>query len=642
MIEELSLENFRVFRNKTTFKFKPITILTGPNNSGKSSVNKALFLLQKTYMNNHSSEKENYFPKKLNFSGLDIDMANLAQIISYDSNNKTINFKFKIYNENLKESITISSSYSVIGKNSSKTDNPFENSFLFFGDLLNKASENNKTNNSILSSFSVEYKNKTIIDIKSNANNPIFFEEALEVNYDFSTLYKVFKEVLEAHYSPIPEKRRKITLDNEIRNFLRYLADTKHSFKNNKEYEFRSGIDGINLLVIDSLNDYIRSFMDKGLDETQISKKFFDAKVKDVLEIMGFIKNNYNQIHEDDILRLMTLQKYNSLYLGEKSSFIAKISSVILNDPDIPNSGQLMSFFDFLNSADNIYNLNDIPPGRMNGISVFISFVNKLLNDILYESQKAFSQFIKIPVVKLLNDTILKDSFTESLLKDIFENQDFFKSFETIDSKKEKSVFEQTSKTFSPHLKQFKFFKKWISKLSIADSIEVSVDEYNRTYKIWLIKSGKKIKINEVGLGVSQLTFLLSTISYLNVYVEKSFFLIEEPEANLHPKLQSMLADLFLDAHLYLNKKFIIETHSEYLIRKLQFLIAKGECKPEDVIIYYIDDPDPSKREEGAPQVREITIDKFGRMSQDFGKGFFDEADNLAIQLFQLNQQNFN
>lgn len=41
-LKGFGLENFRVFKDYTWFDFAPITILTGPNSSGKSSLIKAL------------------------------------------------------------------------------------------------------------------------------------------------------------------------------------------------------------------------------------------------------------------------------------------------------------------------------------------------------------------------------------------------------------------------------------------------------------------------------------------------------------------------------------------------------------------------------------------------------------------------
>jgi len=48
-LKGFGLENFRVFKDYTWFDFAPITILTGPNNSGKSSLLKAFLLLKDNF-----------------------------------------------------------------------------------------------------------------------------------------------------------------------------------------------------------------------------------------------------------------------------------------------------------------------------------------------------------------------------------------------------------------------------------------------------------------------------------------------------------------------------------------------------------------------------------------------------------------
>lgn len=45
-LKALTLTNFRVFKKETPIPFSPLTIITGANSSGKSSVFKALMLLQ--------------------------------------------------------------------------------------------------------------------------------------------------------------------------------------------------------------------------------------------------------------------------------------------------------------------------------------------------------------------------------------------------------------------------------------------------------------------------------------------------------------------------------------------------------------------------------------------------------------------
>jgi predicted ATPase len=156
-------------------------------------------------------------------------------------------------------------------------------------------------------------------------------------------------------------------------------------------------------------------------------------------------------------------------------------------------------------------------------------------------------------------------------------------------------------------------------------------------YNIQTIELGLRSLVEE-GFGISQILSLLLGIS--NNLFKNAIIICEEPEANLHPAFQSKLADMFLDAQKRLSKQFIIETHSEYMVRKFQYLVAKGEMKKEDIVIYYFNDP--NNIPVGEPQVKKIEILEDGSLSDDFGSGFFDEATNWKFELLKLKktQQN--
>jgi predicted ATPase len=145
-----------------------------------------------------------------------------------------------------------------------------------------------------------------------------------------------------------------------------------------------------------------------------------------------------------------------------------------------------------------------------------------------------------------------------------------------------------------------------------------------------------------LGYGITQLLPIIMKVSMSTGFT----FVIEEPESNLHPALQSKLADFFNELksiegksdHVY----FLIETHSEYLIRKFQYLTAspKSNLSPQDSVLYYF--YDPKNIPPGQPQVQKININSDGSLTNDFGSGFFDEADNIGLDIWKLNNSQKN
>ena len=139
------------------------------------------------------------------------------------------------------------------------------------------------------------------------------------------------------------------------------------------------------------------------------------------------------------------------------------------------------------------------------------------------------------------------------------------------------------------------------------------------------------------GYGYTQLVPLILHAAYSHDSRAHPFptLLVEEPEANLHPNLQAKLADLFVHLSRPEGAHTVVETHSEYLVRRLQYLVAKGEVEPERVALYYLG-PDPEAKD----YVRRIEIDRHGQLSQEFGAGFFDEATNLMVNLYKFGSEN--
>ena len=134
--------------------------------------------------------------------------------------------------------------------------------------------------------------------------------------------------------------------------------------------------------------------------------------------------------------------------------------------------------------------------------------------------------------------------------------------------------------------------------------------------------------LTSMGMGSVHLVTLLLTIANFCIGIgklTKQVLIIEEPEINLHPNRQSLLADLMLDLFNTFGIQVIVETHSEYLVRKMQVIAAKSIINGDyyvqevnqNIIIYYF-------QENGNPY--SMQFKETGHFERKFGEGFFSEA----------------
>lgn len=151
-------------------------------------------------------------------------------------------------------------------------------------------------------------------------------------------------------------------------------------------------------------------------------------------------------------------------------------------------------------------------------------------------------------------------------------------------------------------------------------------------------KNGRMVYLADLGMGTNQLVILIFRLAIIihkqrmrGATPYKPTIIIEEPEQNMHPAFQSKLATLFYEVNRDYGFSFIVETHSEYLVRKSQVIVAQQKYTNEEelkdknpFIVYYF----PS---EGTPY--EMGYRMNGRFVNKFKKGFYDEADTLALEL---------
>ena len=114
MNTKYTIKNFRVFDEKgVTVDIKPITIITGCNSSGKSSIVKSMVLLN-TYIDKlqedyKAFEKVNLKKHKLDFTkDTTISLGNFDRVRHNGSEDKTITFQYQVHSLLMGEDVKVS------------------------------------------------------------------------------------------------------------------------------------------------------------------------------------------------------------------------------------------------------------------------------------------------------------------------------------------------------------------------------------------------------------------------------------------------------------------------------------------------------------------------------------------------------
>jgi predicted ATPase len=109
----------------------------------------------------------------------------------------------------------------------------------------------------------------------------------------------------------------------------------------------------------------------------------------------------------------------------------------------------------------------------------------------------------------------------------------------------------------------------------------------------------------------------------------------EEPEAHLHPKVQSRLAHWFVSLAMA-NRQLIVETHSDHLVRRLRGLMARAPAGSEleqwlreNVVILEVD-----QDQSGRSTIKTTRLSKEGGFDEHWPDDFMDEASDEESAIY--------
>ena len=732
-LNNIGVQNFRVFKDEHEFKFAPITILTGTNSSGKSSLINLLKLLSETYkgITWQDSAKESFNLNNFLETGIPKNwcikrFGNLENITNKFNPEKNV-FSFSYISDltGYENSINLKTTYEFEIQKESRSEIKLKKIGIIINEIkhtkiieelslsmiLNNQSIDDLIQKEIFSINFVKSKNsnsKIALDILFNLfdhhrtyNLNLQVTEFLLQNpsttVDIKLLHEHLTILLHENNSidklePAQlEKMQSLQLeiDNEKKVSINDLTETekiiRHSYFIDSWYSF-------NRDKLNKIDDIIKRYF--GNIDTAKNHKGFNTELFKLLSNVIWHSSYYQNTPVDDsvdtsYIYFGTLPEYfniKSTYGFSLQDFVKRrfdnlnLKNIIDEDYWLDPENKLFFSYELLN-IDFIKNvflpviqiiLDDANldlgynQGTKEGREAYFLSENTLhlnkdknfkVKDIHYD----FNNLFKISTT----EKTVYDFFVYGILKNIFEPLEGLKIIdsiatqrtyesrvESILSKDETSIRIAANTLDIENLHKLKvFWKKHLQSFEIADDIEIKIDHESMYYKIFLLVNQEWVNLKDMGFGVSQVIPILLSLSqepnqwaWLNPEHEPHHLpivmLIEEPESNLHPALQSKLADFFVEAAEQFNIQFIIETHSEYLIRKLQYLTAKKVIKPEDTQLYYFHHPDRIPK--GEKQIYPINIRKDGSLTKNFGSGFFDEAGNIALELFLLKNEQSN
>lgn len=157
---------------------------------------------------------------------------------------------------------------------------------------------------------------------------------------------------------------------------------------------------------------------------------------------------------------------------------------------------------------------------------------------------------------------------------------------------------------------------EWLNRMGLANELEVRQLGRSARYELLVVNDGEAANLKDVGVGVSQVL----PVVVAALFAERgSIVMVEEPESHLHPVAQTILAEMLASVSRDRGVQFIVETHSEHLLRRMQTLVARDTVKTKDLRMYFVE------REGVTAKLQQLEVDQFGTI-RPWPEHFFGDS----------------
>lgn len=587
MINKWILNNFKSIGQEEplVLPFRPLTIFTGANSSGKSTILQSILLVTQTLQSPISS-------RSIILNGWFKKFGSYSDIVNRGDTSKSIKIGFDIKNE--------------------ETSNPRR--FFSWSDDISSVS----CNFDIVAGADdlqpdLERLELTACDFKGK-------KETLSVSKDIEHTSKEEKIITENGFS-VSDKDflYKLVSDRKIRfgyrgmeQELKVIGVVLNHFLPNYMISYYNRADKLKM--------YIRDVFSPGsifLDINQAEESLFNDTVKDRIKKISEDLYNNSRKRNKKIFDA-AYKKLQAECTIEEFHNLIKASNIKTEEKD----KYITQFNEDCKKLSDSFGINRMPMYYQPGVEFVQGYFCDKIKYLgpLREEPKALYPLESngdVTNVGLKGENTAAVYENNKAVTITYVDSASFKDLANVNIIKKTGTLEEA-------------INNWLEYLGVANKIDTH-DRGKIGHELKIsTDSGVELDLTHVGVGVSQILPIL-VLSLLAK--EGDVIILEQPELHLHPKVQTRLADFFVSMNA-IGKQCIIESHSEYLINRLRYFVAVFDDSKvaDDTMIYFVE------KDGGHSKYRPVTINKYG-VIEEWPDGFFDESEKIAADILRAGME---